>query len=85
MQILVQEQGREELCPLAVQPPPVLVDDILTQPPRGLQTGFFQGLLFNVEQVENDSINNICILLFYNFLNLRAAIFHRNNFLHLCD
>ena len=62
MQVLVQEQGREELCPLAVQPPPVLVDDILTQPPRGLQTGFFQGLLFNVKQVVRLRLdNNICI------------------------
>ena len=49
LQVLVQEQGRQELRPLAEQPPPVLVDDIHTKPSRGLQTGFFQGILFNVE------------------------------------
>ena len=48
LQVLVQEQGRQELRPLAFQPPPVLVDDIHTKPSRGLQTGFFQGILFNV-------------------------------------
>ena len=50
LQVLVQEQGRQELCPLAFQPPPVLVDDFHTKPSRGLQTGLFQGLLFNIGQ-----------------------------------
>ena len=48
LQVLVQEQGGQELCPLAFQPPPVLVDDFHTEPSRGLQTGLFQGLLFNI-------------------------------------
>ena len=48
LQVLVQEQGGQELCPLAFQSPPVLVDDILAKPTGGLQTGLFQGLLFNI-------------------------------------